>query len=469
MSAQPPFCATIVMYSQLDAVGDAERRAEALAFQDRLRYVPFFKEAERFAAENGLVIGGEAATRLLLGGPDDPPPLTLDSFQCDFYSGHAVAHARALGDAAHAVDPEGLGHYTAVLAKVAGHSYEVAVDGRPLFTVTALPAHRGVQTAKVVIPTERPAQFARDAGGRPLRVACMGPEIQLMRVYATLCDPGQADAWGRLLETEASLRALHGREARAKIAEAVARAAGGAAGGGRARFMRAVYESYAAGPDRVLVGPAALALLRGRGADLGARLQVVAAGSLEAEAQELAALAKRHGLDAQWAVNDPKIPTDPRLRRLTLYLAEGRRREPLLDVFNAAGHELVPYAKLGGSSGGGGDGGGGWQPPRLKVGTPFAIMRFRLADMWTVQVLMQMGAVEAGYARGLLHGMLADFEAAAAHYEQALAGGAAPEQLLPVTAYVGRLEDAGLALRRAAQNQPKPRFYPPYYPAASRH
>lgn len=488
------------MYTRLDAVGDAEERAESVAFKDRMRYKPFIEAAERFAADNGLIVGGPAATRLLLGDPENPaapPPVALDSFQYDFYSGHAPAQARALGDAMYELDPEGLGHYVTVLTKVTGYYLSVAVDGRDLFTVTALPTHRGVKTADVVIPSYRPAQFAGSAG-EPLKLACMGPEIQLMGLYAALCNPGKASTWGNLLVTEASLRALFRREIRAKIAEAVARteARTGGRDPRRGRFFHALYDKFVSGADRVLIGPGALSLLRGE-APGEERVQVVTVSPLESEAREVAEIAKKEGLEVQWTTNDPKIPTDPRLRRLTIYLTEGRgaRREPVMDIYNAAAHELVPYTTAGAVAprrvtGGrrhrdrrearppGHDRPRGparppaeWLPPAtLKVGTPFVLMRFRLADMWTIQVLMRMGAVNPGYGKEVLQEMLADYETAAAYYEKVLAEAQtdterAAARLLPQASYVGRLEEPDLALKRAALGRAGARFYPPYLPA----
>jgi hypothetical protein len=521
------------MYTQLDVVGDAETRAEAAALADRLRYKVFIEAAERFAAENGLIVGGAAATRLLLGDPgrpSAPPPLGLDSFQYDFYSGRAPAHARALGDAMYELDPQGLGHYTTVITKVPGSLLAVAVDGRDLFTITALPVHRGVRTAEIVIPTPRPAQFATkgSAPALPLQLACMGPEIQLMGLYTSLCNPGLAGEWSELLATEASLRALFGREIRAKITEAVSRAESPRVGGAarRGAFFRRLYEKYVTGADRVLVGSAAEAILAGRPLRLeDERIQVVSASPLDAEGREIAALAKAEGLEVQMTTNDPRVPTDPRLRRLTVSLTEGRggRREPILDVYNAAAHELIPYVTagaLGGAQAAGPQALGGrrgkrqhfrrerepsaspqpqsqpqpqpqsqpqpqqspprgsapgWHPPAaLKVGTPFVLMRFRLADMWTMQVLMRMGVVNAAYGSSTLHEMLAGYEAAAGLYERILATAAAnPEsveaaaaQLLPLSLYVGRFEDPGLALRREALGRAGVRFYPPYLPAS---
>jgi hypothetical protein len=498
------------MYTRFDVVGDAEARAKGVALEDRRRYEAFVEAAERYAAENDLVVGGPAATRLLLesGGPAD-----LDSFQYDFFSGQALARARGLGDALYALDPQGLGHYVAVLTKVPDYLFAVSVDGRDLFTVTALPVHRGVRTADIVMPSRRPAQFAT-RGDAPVELACMGPEIQLMGLYAALCDPGRAAEWGELLAAETGLRALLAREVRAKIAQAVARgsAAEGARTGGRdarrARLFRRLHAEYASGPDRVLVGPGAVALLTG--GQLGdERVQVLTASPLDAEAQVVAALARAEGFEVQWgSPQDPKIPVDPRLRRLTVHLVEGSRsgadgppgaprREPIMDLYNVAAHDLVPYVTAGALASDAATGGGrecarlaaggrrdkgrradrhprpaeAWSPPAgLKVGTPFVLMRFRLADMWTMQVLMRMGAASAGYAKSVLLATLADFEAVAAYYEEALGAAASdPEgaaaRLLPLSSYVGRLEDPGLALKRAALGRPGARHHYPYFPA----
>ena len=164
------------MYEGFDVIAAAEEEARATALKDRLRYRKFVEAAERFAAANDLIVSGGSATRLLLadGGPGSgrprPPEVGLDSFQYEFSSGQAVSGARALGDALYAVDPQGLGHYVQVLTKIAGTVFTIEVDGRLMFTVTALPVYRGVKTADVVIPSTRPAQFAEG-----VKLACMGP------------------------------------------------------------------------------------------------------------------------------------------------------------------------------------------------------------------------------------------------------------------------------------------------------
>jgi hypothetical protein len=223
------------------------------------------------------------------------------------------------------------------------------------------------------------------------------------------------------------------------------------------------------------VGAAGAALLAGRApAPLG-RLQLVSVDSLELEAAAVRALGARLGVEVQTAINDPKVPTDPRLRRLTAHLVtppspqRAGGKEAVLDVFNLAAHELVPFLVAA-------DG--------RRVGTPFVIMRLRLVDAWTMLVLRALGAVPEGFAAGARREALAGFAAAERLYEGALArlGGAPagppeggppeggpPEGLagaLMPSAFLGRLEDAALAAKRAAiQASSAARFFPPYYPA----
>ena len=456
------------MYLRLAVVEDAEMRAELKAFDDRMRYKKFIEAGEQFAAKHGLIVCGDAATRLLLGGGlgdvESPPELGLDSFQYNLFSDHAVAHARALGDAMYQLDPQGLGHYTTVLTKVTDYLLTVSVDSRDLFMVTALLTHRGIRTADVVIPSKCLAQFAKDKDGAPLRLLCAGPEIQLIGIYSALCNPAKVSSWEGLLVTEASLRKLFGQVIRAKIATAVVRMGG--ANPAATRLYNILRDKYVVGPGRVLIGPAAIALLTGKS---GGRIQVITAGQLESDAQEITALAKAAGFKVSWKVDDPKLPTEPRLRRMAVHVIVGRRREPLLDVYNSAAFDLVPYVTLAATSKKPAEGRG--PPVTLKIGTPFVLMRYWLIDMWLIQVLMRMNAISAEYANTVLHDMLAGYDTTADYYETVLAGAAqdpeaAAHQLIPLTAYIGQLEEPELALKRAVQGKGANFFHPPYLPAA---
>jgi len=441
-----------------------------------MRYAKFIEAAEQFAAENGIVIGGASAARLLLSQVN--PVISPDDFQYDFYSGRGFQHAKALGDLMWKVAPDGLGHYTTVSAKIPDQQWSVIVDTRELFTVTALPTHKGVRLADVVIPTLRPARFARGPDGAPLALRCMGAELCLIRLYSTLCDPGAAGDWADALADEAALRAIFESEIRGKIDSAVKRVEGGQpqAGGRRGAFISDLLRGFATDPGRVLVGPMAVAILTGDRDVMRKRMQVVSVSPLDLEAERVAAIAKRHGLEITWRVDDPKVPTDTRLRRLRLSITEGRnRRDPFLDVYNAAGHELIPFVTLAGTHGGRRRSGSPSPERRalssdydtIQIGTPFALMRFWLCEMWTMQVLMEMKVVSAQYGRETLHDMLDGFVASAAQY--VMTAEADYSRLFPLSDYIGRAEDPMLSMKRLAQaNWGKDnarRFQGPYIPA----
>jgi hypothetical protein len=458
------------MYTLIDAVGNAEEEARGAALEDRMRYAKFMQCAERFAVDNGLIASGPHATRLLLGSEKEPLPVALDSFQYEFYSGRAVPHARALGDALYAADPQGLGHYTTVKTKIEDYRFVVEVDGRDLVTITALPVYRGVRTADVLVPLRRPAQFAVGPNGPPLALPCAGPDIQLLAVYSALCNPAEAGKWGALLGTEADLRRLFGPAMRTKIDRLPA--SGGAEDEppnepGK-RLRQALFTHYVPGPGRVLIGPLAVALLTGarepgRAGGDASRPQVVSVGSVEADTREIAALGERVKVEVQWDVHDPKIPGDMRMRRLTVYAVVAGRREPVMNVYNSAEHELIPFLRVKNKHVSHDK-----KDAHYKIGTPFVLLRFRLVDMWIIQVLLRMGKLQQPYAKSMLRSMLADYETVAAHYEKLLTSGVPdlPARLMPTEDYIGRLEDLELAMKRKAEANT--RFFPPYMPAARR-
>jgi hypothetical protein len=439
--------------------------ALAAAVADRKRYDGFMAAAEAVAAARGLVVGGGGASRLLLGvGCANGMP----DYAYEFYSDNALADARALADRLHGVDPGGLGHYVMMAVRVPFHVYTVTVDGRDMFTVTAMPRHRGIRLADAVIPSVRPGQF-----GAP-ELLCLGPELQLIKVYTALCSPARAKDWPELLGLEAQLRAALPAPRAAPACNA------------RPHPIVAVLMAlYAGGASRVVVGAAAVAALGRGGKDRPLyRLQVVTASNLETEGQEIVALGKRHGATLQYAVNDPKVPVDSRIRRLTVYAcgpSSRDRREAVADVYNAAAHETVPYREVAiepgatsrapkGSPAVASDG-SDHAAVTVKVGTPFAILRFLLTDIWTIRVLEKMTAVSGEFAADVIAGLGTLFGECAAVYDKMKTQPRRFASLLPVSDYIGRAEDHELALKRAAQADRSGRAGhppPPYYPARAK-
>lgn len=448
--------------------------------EDRARYAPFYEAGERYVHDHGLVVGGPIATKLLLG-----EPLGHDDTTYDVYSVSARRDAWALADAFHALAPEGLGRYAKATTKRADAEFIVTVDGRDLFRVHALAVHRGARIADIIAPTPRPAAFARAAKGRrkgkPLALGCMGPEIQLLAVYACLADPSRAGEWPSAIGAEVHLRAMFDKGIRRKI---------GAIVGGRppparrpAQLIEALLREYVPRVGHVVVGSYAVAALRGaeggradrsRGRGAGwqkpsrgarpRRLQVVATAPLKEEEEKIRQVAARLGFEVQSTTNAARIPSDPDLRRLTMYVVRpGERRVSFIDVYDAGARELVPFAS----------GGGGHLPPDAYVGTPYVVLRFLLADIWTILLLNRMGAASADFANRVLGEMLGEVEAVAAALVRLKAAGEFAA-IFPTRDddYVGRHVDPATGGKREAKRERKKAkaagrraFFPPYYAA----
>ncbi|NBQ43929.1 MAG: hypothetical protein EBU23_16065, partial [Mycobacteriaceae bacterium] len=195
------------MVTGYDAVGRAAADAAPALLRDRARYRPFFEAAERYAAEVGMFVGGGAAVKMLTQAAPAPP--ALDDYAYDFYSPHGSAHARGLADRLFAADPE-LGRYTALVTNVPGYHWVALVDGRRLFTVTALPVRAGARTAGLVAGASvaRPGLF----GAAPA-LATLGYELALVDAYRALCAPTKLGDLGAALAAESALRAAMLQEA----------------------------------------------------------------------------------------------------------------------------------------------------------------------------------------------------------------------------------------------------------------
>jgi len=408
---------------EADVISIAEGAAKSVAVKDREQYRKFLAEIEKFAEERRLVLGGEHATQLLLGDNVSP----LEWGQIDLYSPSAVDHAKRLADALYNVDSNGLGYYTTMTTKIAGNEFIVSVNARDLAKVVSL----RVRT----MPIQRRAMFYEP--GRPF---CMPPEIQLIQIYGELCNPSRAVEWKELLTIEAQLRTMTLKGLRPKIARVK--------GGDDAEtpdqaidvFRGAIANDYAKGEKRTQVGRVPP--------------QFVAA-SLEAEKAAVGKLAEKAGVAISVAEESCEIPMEPRLRRLSVYVAgkSGESRE-VLRVFNAAAFELVPYEETRGK----------------KVGNVLVRMRFALIEVWSVQLKVRTKELAQETGKRSLLGAVEKYEDAAKEYARTLEEKDALDKLFPLDSSLGQVEDLDLARKRFIQEQTKKSAarYPPYYPTAKR-
>jgi hypothetical protein len=149
-------------------------------------------------------------------------------------------------------------------------------------------------------------------------------------------------------------------------------------------------------------------------------------------------------------------------------VVEGRR-VPILGVYNAAAYSLVPYGPAPRRRAGAPPDDS--PPATLKLGTPFVLMRYQLIDLWVLRGMARRGQADARLMAAHQAAAWAAYWAAAAHCDaRIVAAAGAPEEaadaLCPIAAYIGRREDAEIALKRITLGHGRARCPLPYYPAA---
>ena len=500
------------MFANYDTVEKATVEAAPALLRDRERYRPFFEAAEHYAAKMHMFVAGAAAAKMLATASeadaseevasasdaseadaseaDASEEVAAEDYIYDFYSPHGSAHARGLADCVFAVDPAGLGRYTTLLTNVPQYNWIIMVNGRRLFTVTALPVAGGVRTAGLVARVGAPRMGLFGAA----RLATVGYELVLIDAYRELCQPAKLAELGAALATESALRAAMLQE-RAWVERlgAVRDVRGGASKKHIAiADLRKELEKFVAGPARVVVGwPAVRAMETESFAQAQAQEQkqaqeqnqahlhsqtYVTANKLEDEWVAIERLAHRAGIKISASVDDPRMPGDLRLRRLIVRAAHG---DVLITAYNTGSYELIPYF-LGEEA----------APNKYgtvpnKYGTVFVVMRFALVDWWFAA--LGRASAPAAESRAATEEACALFLGASVTYYMLLdaldSQGTQDAQnlradvlakIVSADSYAGRDEDAEVALKRAAAAAPRlaeeaamdaPRFYRAYMPA----
>jgi hypothetical protein len=445
-----------------ETVGVAQAAAFDRGRKDRERFVPFLVAVEEFARAQKRVIGGRAATLMLMtGGPDISKELPLDAFHLVVYSPDPMRDASTLARKIYALDPKGLAQYTVMLPRHGtGRATEasIIVAQREVARILGLPRYRGVHIYELISPEMRPGLFSDK---QVQKTPCLGPEVQLLGSYSALCNPGRAGDWPQVLIEERRLREVFLANFEDKIQMRIdgGKPSGGrSAGGGLPELRRAIAERFLCREGRVW-------LVDAESEEAGRRPACVSVFPLAKEQEALGAIADKLGAHVHFLENDPQLLDDTQMRRLTLYFKRGEHREPILDVYNIASYEAFPYLRRT----------YGPAKTQYKLATAFGQARFLLVDVWTIQLLWKMESISESYAMRQLKMLLV-------RYRKLVPLMNDPETAFPAlpTHFVGRIDDPELAGKRrafaagrAAKSAPRGRdgkkaFRPgPYFPAWS--
>jgi hypothetical protein len=398
--------------------------AEELLIEiDRKRFYPFYKLAEKYAYDNELIVGKETATLMILREPVRSSFLTYN-----LYSNNGVAHAREIATLIYN-NPDSFPDIdistVRVVTKVPNKVFSIIVDERELIRVSNLLIHRGIYIIDIVVASKFPGFFNKE-----LELQCMSPEQQLIEIYSILMDPSMAGEWPEYLDKESVMRDLvfknnihsHRHE---RIRES-------------SIFPKLISE-YASKPGRVIIGDPS-------------RPQIISMYKLEEEEEAIKKIFTEARIES--TLNDPKVPTDQRIRKMTLYKIGGRIRHPFVDIYNTAGYSLVSFTKE------------SRHDEIIRVGTIFVIAKHYLVDLWILKLLFKINQIGEEFYNRISGGIINNFISLFRPFDDSKIK---TDEIFPISPdnYIGHYEDPDIAIKRQIQREflESGKIYPPYYPA----
>lgn len=323
------------MYSNIDVTTIIPAAEEFVMANDRSLYEPFFETAEKFIAQNDILIGGKTACDLAAGRP-----LNRDSFFWELYCDSTYSISRQLAVAlANTRSPHVPARTTELQTNIKHVEFSIFINARPLFKIYELNKYRGVKLAEVMTPHILTGYYGNT-------IKCISNELLLVDIYRQLYSPSRLAEWTSALDTESKLFAAN------------TTATTGGAENIVDKFVKNIPK------DAVIIGDYALALM-GR-TPTGRKIQIIS----EISGEEILKRFPRTTVEK----HKLNIPSDFQIKKYTVYTSDGRSQTPVIEVFNSSKFELIPWVKIGG----------------YKVGNPWVLLRFIFIDIWTVRVIMKM-------------------------------------------------------------------------------
>jgi hypothetical protein len=126
------------------------------------------------------------------------------------------------------------------------------------------------------------------------------------------------------------------------------------------------------------------------------RLQIITSRSFIDEIKILKGLL---GDSITYSINNLKIPTNLNLHKMIIYY----ENDHIIDIYDAGNFELITYNKVSDISD------INDISDKIRVGTPFVIMRFRLIDIWSTLYNMKTGSITKNIAIQVVHKLIEEY------------------------------------------------------------
>jgi hypothetical protein len=350
-------------------------RVEKIIAQERSKYQHFLDIAKKFAIDNELFV--------------------LDEDMNHFYAINAFRKSTELATLFFELDNV-LGRYTKVSTKIKYYEFSITVDERELIRMTNI----NYNLTKVIDPVYK------------YDILFLGNDILNVAILEKLCSPVYVKEWSelKLNEVNFSVKGIDGKTLKSDIVET------------KSDVIKLIYEKFICDSDYVLIGSVAIS------GNISHRLQIITPNLFEDDIEKL-----KEVVDFKYDIIDLKFITNYRLKRMTIHV----NGQSIMDIFNCAQYELVPYYKISSKQ---------YKGKFIKVGTKYVLMRFRLIDFWSIKVLLYDKKIDLSYAKNLISVIKNEYSRI-------------PDNPTDIIEYIGKVENLELSIKRMS-NEIIHAYYP---------
>ena len=442
------------MYTSID-VDDAIKTAECKEnkiYCDRKQYIEFYAIAEQYIHDHDLFIDGNIGIKLLLY-----QQLTLTDIEYIIISKTPKNDAYNIANLIYKSSPTGLGQYTYVKSEALDTKYVIFVNQRILFTIKSFGIVKEVEIFDILRPITRPAFYAKDNVGM-VNVNIYSTDLQLINIYNKLTNVTLVSDYIDLIGYEEIISkqfiACHTSQQHINKKEGGNMPIKQVCNISTKQIIEEILAKFVPRHGHVLVGNYGIIALKYNISieklkySENCRLQIITSNPFSEEMQFIIELVKRLNCRTFGIINDPSIPTDDQLRKLTFYVdRKNGQREVLIDIFNSANYQLIPHNN--------------------NIGTVFVIMKYILIDFWTLQLLYKMEYNKAHTTLFQLSNLINQYKNIQQIYTTIMSKNQY-DQLFPIDAssYIGYYIDDNTRSKRSMFGI-KTGPNTPYYPCAS--
>lgn len=411
----------VVMFTNLNLIEILTPSVEEILIDiDRKKYYPFFRIAEEYASKNSLIVCDYTADYYLLDKPIDS-----EFNHYEFYSDNAVKHARELATQMfNDLEKEVLKYdidirLIKVITKSPNKEMVIFLEDRELVSIKNLSVQRGIYIVDVVLTKEVNGLFSKN------KLQCISPEHQLIDVYNILADPSECESWPEFIKTERILREQVGLVN--QTGDKGNLSTGGLVNqtiqidGGRInidKILDILKEKYIPEPGHVLIGTLD-------------RLQIITMYSLEDEEKRIKKMFEDESVHIEYSINYPHVPTEQRIRKLTVYIVYEKLRKPIIDIFDTGTYSLISFNII----------------DHIRYGTLFVIAKHLLIDIWIIRYIRKRGQINQEYHDNMIKKLRMDILKLFESYDK---HNIIWIDILPINPdnYLGHYEDPDLAEKR---------------------